>query len=74
MFAEVLELVLSLDRDQVSLPWTHCKAPTFAQNVGLHVPASLVLLFYLRVGNVLNKKKKKNMPQCTLERFNANIL
>lgn len=59
VFAEVLELVLSLDRDQVSLPWTHCKAPTFLQNVGLHVPASLVSLFYLRVGNVLNKKEKK---------------
>lgn len=73
MFAEVLELVLSLDQDQVSLPRTHCKAPTFVQNVGLHVPASLLLLFYLRVGNVL-RKKPKNMPQCTLEHFNANVL
>lgn len=44
VLAEVLELVLSLDLDQVSPPWTYCKS--ISTNVGLCVPVSLILLLF----------------------------
>lgn len=34
VLAEVLELVLSLDLDQVSPPWTYCKARASVQTWG----------------------------------------